>query len=187
MKPGAWKKNSLFPSSCSGTSTFLPESCFIGSTPQPAKPINTVCMISPSACLVYIVCSRLRPKETLTFHTQGSSPSLSRIIVQLTSQSQPIMWEEFFFSFLWEQHRNRSTSEDDETGCFPVKFKHPYSFITLGWRGLFIEETCVGDRGGVVQPLCHESTTPLILWPPAPTSTNSRSTLEFKGCLWSCL
>lgn len=57
------------------------------------KPINTVYVIDTSACLVYTVCARLRPKETLTFHTRGSLPSLSCIIVQLKSHLRPIMWE----------------------------------------------------------------------------------------------
>lgn len=70
-----------------------PESCSSGCTARPTKPINTVYVIDPSACLVYTVCARLRPKETLTFHTRGSPPSLSRIIVQLKSQLEPIMWE----------------------------------------------------------------------------------------------
>lgn len=72
-----------------------PESCSSGGTSQPTKPINTVYMIDPSACLVYTLCARLRREQTLTFHTQGSSPSLSRIIVQLRSQLNPIMWEFF--------------------------------------------------------------------------------------------
>lgn len=71
----------------------IPESSSSGRTPLPTKPINTVYVIDPSACLVYTVCARLRPKETLTFHTQGSSNPLSRIIVPLKSQSEPIMWE----------------------------------------------------------------------------------------------
>lgn len=70
-----------------------PESCSSGCTSRPTKPINTVYVIDPSACLVYTVCARLRPKETLTFHTQDSPPSLSRIIVQLKSQSELIMWK----------------------------------------------------------------------------------------------
>ena len=72
-----------------------PESCSGGCASRPTKPINRVYVIDPSACLVYTMCARLRPKEMLTFHTRGSPPSLSRIIVQLKSQSEPIMWEGF--------------------------------------------------------------------------------------------
>lgn len=82
---------------CTSLPLFLhaisPESCSSGCTPRPTKPINTVYVIDPSACLVYTVCARLCPKETLTFHMQGSPPSLSHIIVQLKSQLEPIMWE----------------------------------------------------------------------------------------------
>lgn len=69
------------------------ESCSSGCTARPTKPINTVHKIDPSACLVYTVCTRLCPKEMLTFNMQGSPPSLSRIIVPLKSQLEPIIWE----------------------------------------------------------------------------------------------
>lgn len=81
-----------------------PESYSSGCTSRPTKLINMLYMIDPSACLVYTVCAPLR-QEALTFHTQGSSPSLSRIIVQLMSRSQPITWEGF-------AHYSRGTHSD---------------------------------------------------------------------------
>lgn len=128
------------------------EPCSSGCTPQPTKPINTVYVIDPSACLVYTVCARLCPKETLTFHMQGRPPSLSRIIVQLKSQLEPIMWE----GLAEDSWRKKNKKKKHSVWVVMIRVKRDvslsysllYSFIALGERLMYIfKEPFVGDGG----------------------------------------
>lgn len=125
-----------------------PESCSSGCTSRPTKLINMLYMIDPSACPVYIVCAPLR-QEALTFHTQGSSPSLSRIIVQLMSRLQPIRWEGFAYY-------SRGTHSDlpkwgwqGEDGMFSSSVHKGILSLPLA-EGFFIKGTRCGRQQCVV-------------------------------------
>lgn len=130
-------------------------------------------MIDPSACLVYTVCACLRPEQTLTFHTQGSSPSLSRIIVQLKSQSEPIMWE----GLRWWQRRKKKhpgLCEWGRWGKRDVFFwcSSPYSFIAPG-GGLIYGRRRVWETEAAL--FSHRLMNQLLRWSHDPqlTSVNS--------------
>lgn len=145
-----------------------PKSCSSGSTcTHPNEPINAVYVIDPSVCLVYTAFALLRPKETLTFHTQGSSPSLSCVIVQLTSQSQPIMWEGL------TDNNTETPSGLCEWGWWGGKWdvflrcSRSYNFTAFGrgviyWRDHVREtETVLCSRCVVNQLLCWSCDQPL--------------------------
>lgn len=132
-------------------------------------------VIDPSACLVYTPCARLRPEQTLTFHTRGSSPSLSRVIVQLRSQLKPIMWE--FFT-------------DDSGGktlrpvwVGPLRGKEMFSsdvpvhiVSSPLAEGLFMEEDVCGRQRGV---LCsHHLMNQLLRWSRDPQLTSVNSAVQ---------
>lgn len=136
-----------------------------------------VYLIDPSAYLVYTVCARLCQKETLNFHTQGGWPSLSRIIVQLMSQSQPIMREGF------AADNQRKTVRSAWVGMMRrgkrnvfLWCSRPYNFIAPG--------------GGIKyhgrQRRCCAASVSWINWfSDLVTYCFSWSALEFKGHLWS--
>lgn len=154
-----------------------PESCSSGcTTSYPAKLINMVYVIDPSACLVYTVCAHLSQKETLNFHTQGSWPSLSRIIVQLTSQSQPIMWEGFAGD---SGEKQSGLCESGWWGGGKNVFlwcSRPYNFIAPG-GGL--------KYHGRQRQCCAASVLWINRFSDLVTCCSSWSALEFKDHLWS--
>lgn len=125
-----------------------PESCSSGCTSRPTKLINTLYMIDPSACPVYIVCAPLR-QEALTFHTQGSSPSLSRIIVQLMSRLQPIRWEGFAYYSRGTHSDLREWGWQGEDGMFSSSVHKGILSLPLA-EGFFIKGTRCGRQQCVV-------------------------------------
>lgn len=157
-----------------------PESCSSGCASWPTKPINTVYVIDPSACLVYTVCARLRPKETLTFHTQDSPASLSRIIVQLKSQSEPIMWEGFAEERREKKHLCVWVGMMREKGMF-FSDVHVHIVSSPLAEGLFIEGTVYGRQ----RRRCAATVSWINCSGDLVTHCSPPSTLEFKGCLWN--
>lgn len=146
------------------------------SRPQP----SSICASRPTTVLDRSCLSCLRsacshaPKCTVDLSHTGSSSSLFCIIVQLTSQSETIMWESLRIA---QKNTLRESGWWGGKGMFSSDV-HVHIVSSPLMEGLFIWE----DRGGVVQPLSHESTDSLILWPVAPPGQLWSSKVISEAC-----
>lgn len=89
--------------------------------------------------------------------------------------------------FHWQQHRNTLRSVRvgmmrGEKGMFSSDV-HVRIISSPRQRGNLLKGPCAGDRDGVVLPLCHESTAPLILWPAARPGQLWSSKVASEACL----